>query len=483
MRPPMATHAARVRPSATVILTRRTPQLEVFLVERSRRTRFFPGYHAFPGGVVEPQDGEGPDARKGAALRELFEETGVLVTKTPPPAGFPRDEATRDAPGEALAKHGLAWDLDALVDAGTLVTPAFGPLRYDTTFYVCELPAGESPTILPGELVGGAWWRPRTALRRWEEEAWPIPPPTLAYLHVLATTDDPRKAAATARATDGRPHHERFRIELHPGIYVLPLDTHTLPPATTTNCYVVDGDPILVVDPGPADEKALTPLMHTLDEMTSDGRRVIVLATHDHSDHVGGIAAVKARYRARVVAHPVTATALPPGLVDDIVQDKHLIGVGSWNGKPWRIEVLHTPGHTAGHVALRDTRWGAIIAGDMVSGVSTIMIDPHEGDMTRYMASLARLADAKPPVVLPAHGPVMPGNAFVGALEHRRAREAKVLAALTREPQEIARLLPAAYDDTPEALWPLASRSLEAHLLDLEAQGKARREGDTWRLA
>ena len=477
----MAAPPERIRPAATVILTRRNPDLEVFLVERSRKSRFFPGYHAFPGGVLEPADGEGAEARRNAALRELFEETGVLVTQPRAPAGFPRDEATRDAPAPALATRQLEWDTDALADAGTLVTPAFGPLRYDTTFYVCELPDGEMPHVLDGELTAGAWVRPRDALRRWEEEAWPIPPPTLAYLHLLAASDDPAKAAELARSTDGRPHHERFRIEFHPGIFALPLRTHTLPPATTTNCYLVDGDPIVVVDPGPADADDLVPLFHTLDEMVADGRRVVVIATHHHGDHVGGIAAVKRRYRARILAHPLTGAALPSGLVDDILQEGEPVPLGAWSGRPWRLRVVHTPGHTRGHIALRDERWGALLVGDLVSGVSTIIIDPGEGDMADYMTSLQRCVEMRPPLVMPAHGGALPGNALAAALEHRRMREAKVVTALALEPQKLEALVGKVYDDTPEALWRLAARSLEAHLLKLEREGRARRAtGDTW---
>src|SRR5437870_5327180 len=141
--------AERIRPSATVILYRRAPALEVYLVERSRKTRFFPGYHAFPGGVVDPEDGEGPDARPRAAVRELAEETGVKL------------------------------DAAALVPAGRLLTPPFGPTRYDTSFFVAELPSGAAPQVDGQELVSGRWWRAAEALAAFEQEALPIPPPTL----------------------------------------------------------------------------------------------------------------------------------------------------------------------------------------------------------------------------------------------------------------------------------------------------------------
>ena len=443
----------RVKPSATVILTRHAPELEVYLVERSRRTRFFPGYHAFPGGVLDPEDGEGAEGRVRAALRELREETGVQA------------------------------EAAALVEAGTLLTPPFAPVRYHTTFYVCDLPSGQEPRVDGEELVSGRWWRPADAVRAFEEEAFPVPPPTLAYLRLLAAHGHAREAARAAKATDGRPHHERFRIEVHPGVYALPLRAPTLPPATTQNCFLVDGDPILVVDPGTPYEEERAALFHTLDELVRDGREGLIVLTHHHPDHVGSVAAVQARYNFRVAATEATRRALPEGLVDTVVHEGHAFDLGTWAGRPWSVQVLATPGHAPGHLVLRDARWGALFAGDLVSGVSTILIQPGEGDMQQYMDSLQRCADLKPPIVLPGHGPAQPGEIFARTLEHRRMREAKVLAALAAEPRRPEDLVPRAYDDTPREAWGLAERSLTAHLLKLEKEGKAEVARDGWRRA
>src|SRR5207302_3959229 len=117
--------------------------------------------------------------------------------------------------------------------------------------------------------------------------------PTLAFLRALDATRDPMRAAETARAMDGRPHHERFRIEFHPGVYALPLRAPTLPPATTQNCYLLDGDPILVVDPGSPRPEEWAALDHTLHDITRDGREAIVVLTHHHADHVSAAQHVK----------------------------------------------------------------------------------------------------------------------------------------------------------------------------------------------
>jgi glyoxylase-like metal-dependent hydrolase (beta-lactamase superfamily II)/8-oxo-dGTP pyrophosphatase MutT (NUDIX family) len=423
------------------------------MVERSRRTRFFPGYHAFPGGTLDPADGADEDARRRAAVREVKEETGVNLRA------------------------------EDLVEAGRLLTPPFGPLRYDTSFFVADLPAGQAPQVDGEELVSGAWWRPADALRAFAEEAMPIPPPTLAYLHLLVAQRDARRAAESARATDGRPHHERFRIEMHPGVYALPLRTRTLPPATTTSCYLFDGDPIVVVDPGAEDPEELVALTYTLDRMAREGRSGLVVLTHHHQDHVGGAALVRERYRFPIAAHAATAQRLPDLKVDRILREGETLHLGAWASRPWLLEVLHTPGHAPGHIALRDLRWGAIVAGDLVSAVSTILVDPDEGDMGDYMASLGRCAQLASSVVLPAHGSVLPSDAFAHALEHRRMREAKALAALRGEPRSFDAMLPEVYDDTPKEAWGLAERNLLSILLHLERKGLARREGEAWRSA
>ena len=457
----------RIRPSATVILWRRAPALEVYLVERNATTRFFPGYHAFPGGVVDAADlalppgtaaqqqavpGDGDAGRRKAAVRELEEETSVKL-----------------AP-------------DALEPAGRLVTPPFGPTRYDTSFFVAELPKGAAPKVDGQELLSGRWWTPEEALRRWTEEALPIPPPTLAYLRLLRKHDDARKAAAAARDTDGRPHHERFRIEIHPGLYVLPLRTPTLPPATTTNTYLLDSDPILLVDPGSPDEDEWVPLFHTLDAMLKENEReILVLLTHHHSDHIGAVEAVQRRYGVRVMASADTRDVLPEHFVDGIVAEGHVFDVGTWAGKPWRVEVLHTPGHTPGHLAFRDMRWGAIMAGDLVSGVSTIVIPPGEGDMGAYLRALERCSALEPRLVLPAHGPALPRDAFAETLRHRRMREAKLLEALTAETQTVEALVPKVYADTPQAAWGLAAGNVESHLVEMHQRGLVARDGKGWR--
>jgi glyoxylase-like metal-dependent hydrolase (beta-lactamase superfamily II) len=139
---------------------------------------------------------------------------------------------------------------------------------------------------------------------------------------------------------------------------------------------------------------------------------------------------------------------------------------------------VHTPGHAAGHLCFEVG--GATIAGDMVAGIGTILIDPSEGDMAEYLASLGRLLARPPVMLLPAHGPpIVDGPSKLREyLAHRQMREDRVLAALTETPRTLGELVPSAYADTPRMLWPLAERSLLAHLGKLVREGRARETDD-----
>jgi glyoxylase-like metal-dependent hydrolase (beta-lactamase superfamily II) len=146
----------------------------------------------------------------------------------------------------------------------------------------------------------------------------------------------------------------------------------------------------------------------------------------------------------------------------------------------WRVHA--TPGHARDHVAFHDERTGALVAGDMVSTLSTIVVDPPEGDMAAYEASLARLQALSPRALYPGHGPAAPdGTGLLGRyLAHRAEREAKVVAALGA-PRRLSDVTARAYDDVPPEVLPVAERSCLAVLLKLATLGRAEESGGLWR--
>jgi glyoxylase-like metal-dependent hydrolase (beta-lactamase superfamily II) len=263
-------------------------------------------------------------------------------------------------------------------------------------------------------------------------------------------------------------------MQVAPRIRVLALRTPTLPPATQTNAYLVGPErgPQTLIDPGSpyADQQAVLDAL--LEADAAAGRPLArVLLTHHHGDHTGGARGVAERWHVPIAAHAETAKRLP--VVTEVIDDRDVDG----------IEAIFTPGHAPGHLcyAVGD----AVIAGDMVASVGTILIDPSEGDMAAYLASLARLQARPAHVLLPAHGaPIADGHGKLrDYVAHRLMREGKLVAALaTRAAASAAELVPDVYGDTPAALWPLAERSLRAHLDKLVRDGRARDLGDRWEL-
>ena len=252
-------------------------------------------------------------------------------------------------------------------------------------------------------------------------------------------------------------------LPVAPGIRVLALRTPTLPPAAHTNVYLVgpDAGPVAVIDPGSPypEQQAL------LDRVLAESPPAAVLLTHHHGDHVGGAAALAERWSVPIAAHAATARRLAGRVpVTRMLEDGETA---------YGATAIFTPGHAEGHLcfAVGD----ATIAGDMVAGLGTILIDPGEGDMAVYLASLERLLARPAMALLPAHGPMIPdGHAKLREyLSHRLQREAKVAAALREAPRPLAELVAEAYDDTPRALWGLAERSMLAHLVKLARERRA----------
>lgn len=262
------------------------------------------------------------------------------------------------------------------------------------------------------------------------------------------------------------------------GLVRAPLRTPTLPPATTTNHYLVGDRRGVLVDPSTPAKTSQRKLVALMAALEANGWTFEALfLTHHHNDHAGAAADFAAALGLPIWAHKLTAARLPLLDIARFVEDGDVVAESSMGS--WRA--LFTPGHAPGHLVLhRDG--GGMIAGDMVAGEGTILVDPVEGSMAQYLASLARMRALEPTFLAPAHGPVLPDAIAVldYYAKHRMAREEKVRAALTTDPVRADALLPEVYGDVSRRIWPIALRSLRAHLIHLEEQGLARRDDERW---
>lgn len=235
---------APTRPASTVVLMRDGEDgLEVLLMRRNRNAGFVPGAYVFPGGRVDASDGE-PDALERldgltpeaaaerldlvgsdppaiayylAALREAFEETGILVARGP--AGGPLACAAADPSVDRLREDVMEdrirfadalARLDCRVDGSSVeylahwITPVAEPRRYDTRFFAARVEPGSAPIIDPREMTDGVWLAPDAALRRYREGSLPMVFPTIKTLEGLARHPDVDTALARIRAAPVR---------------------------------------------------------------------------------------------------------------------------------------------------------------------------------------------------------------------------------------------------------------------------------------
>lgn len=448
-----------------------------------RRTdlAFLGGFTVFPGGSVDALDHArgpalGPDgALRHAALRELWEETGLVVrgahaVAAPSGLGF---EALYDA--EALRAAAAR-----LVFLARWVTPSFSPIRFDTTCYVLTVDEAAPPPGGQGELEAVRLDTPHVLLEAWRRYELLLAPPTWQALSALH--GGLAGARERLRGADGTDGEDVYYFECVPGIRGVPLLTPTLPPATHTNTYLVGTERLVVVDPATYDDAEREKLRIELERLDRPVEAIVL--THHHGDHVGSARWLSERTGAPIAAHPITRELLAPRVdVTRTLDDGDTLELGSPEA-PFPLRVTFTPGHARGHIVLSDRRphARAHLVGDMVASVGTIIIDPPDGDMAEYLRQLRRLIDYGPSVLFPAHGmPILDGVAKLEQyIAHRLGREAKVRAALEAHGGSAtpAELLPVAYADTPEFLWPLAERSCLAHLLKLVHDGAASAAGE-----
>ena len=144
------------------------------------------------------------------------------------------------------------------------------------------------------------------------------------------------------------------------------------------------------------------------------------------------------------------------------------------------LVAIHTPGHTSDHVVFHVPAESALFTGDAVLGRGTSFIDPPDGDLTQYLRSLRRMQELTPTTLYPGHGPVVlhGPEKLQEYLEHRADREAEILAALGGGPRPAADLVATIYADYPTEVHELAGRSVLAHLLKLEAEGRVGHRGN-----
>ena len=262
-------------------------------------------------------------------------------------------------------------------------------------------------------------------------------------------------------------------------------------PGTNTYLLRAAGDDCVLIDPGPDDAAHV---QATLAWLAQHGARLAaILVTHTHIDHSPAAQALRAATGAtlygRVADHPEWQDA-------SFAPDVALAGGERLDfGGGLVLRVIHTPGHASNHLCFVHETERMLFTGDHVMQGSTVVINPPDGDMAAYLASLAQLAQlaqlahsaeavaATFDVIAPGHGFLIeqPERLLRSLIAHRQGREVKVARALSAlGPATLDELVVQVYDDAPVERHGIARRSLLAHLLHLQAQGKAQHSGARW---
>lgn len=488
--------------AAAMILFSDPADPQLFWVKRSPRLTFQGGWYAYPGGQFETGDYTVPvlncderelAAARVAAVREVFEETGLLIARGVAALAAARLAELREElladqiPFAALlARETLTIDAAMLTEAPRWVTPPSVPKRFNTFFFTAWVPdcqdGAQAASIIPGELESGEWLRPQEAIARWRSGEILIAPPVLRPMQEMVRgLDGFVDRLRTALETESP-----FPYEFRRGFMMCPLRTPTLPPATHTNCYIIGGAELVVIDPGSPYEEEQQILDDVLDALLREGRRLReIIITHLHPDHIGGVNHLRDKFKVPVAAHQLTAEALADSIpVDRFIEDNELIELSGGDFDPdltWRLRALWSPGHARGHLSFYEERTGSLLTGDCILGMGTAVIAPPEGNMLDYLTSLQRMkALPRLTALFPAHGPAQSQVREIidYYLTHRQEREAKILGALATQAQSIPELVKLIYTDVPLSRHQLAELSVQAHLEKLETEGRVFRHGE-----
>jgi glyoxylase-like metal-dependent hydrolase (beta-lactamase superfamily II) len=259
--------------------------------------------------------------------------------------------------------------------------------------------------------------------------------------------------------------------EIAPGVRRLVARNPGFMTGPGTNTYLVGLERCAVIDPGPDDSVHVERIL-----VAAAGRLSTIMVTHTHPDHSPAVAALAQASGAEVLGSPAPlhgrqdASFAPTR----ILADGDTVQIGSL-----AVRVLHTPGHASNHLCFLLERDGLLFSGDHLMQGSTVVIGPPDGDMKEYLQSLGRLQREPVRSIAPGHGLVIEDAQaeIARVIAHRLQREAKVVERLRRAGRaSVDTLVVSVYDDVDPRLHPVAKSSLFAHLLKLEADGRAARE-------
>ena len=488
----------RILDSASVFFYRESTNqdIELLLAKRKPHLRAFPNLWSGIGGKVSKvdkefvgeSDGVSINVLKSCALREVLEETGLYLLANNLKQGEPAEEVKL----QDLSYSKNDYDWNGLIPAGLKVTPEFTITHpiFKTQYFLYKLSTEVKLEINPNhkEFDSFAWKKPEEWVEEFENQQIRIPPPVLSLVRTFIPHKTPLEAAKLSEAKNLKPVGLQTEIEVHPGVYGIPMKSHTILPATTTNCAIIgDANHRYIVDPGSYLEDENKRLLQVIDELVSKESLKGILLTHHHKDHWEGIPYLQKELNVPIFAHEKTKQILNDQNVDLQVEktltNNVILDLGAdVKNREWKLEVLFTGGHSRDHIVFLDKRFNALLAGDLVAGVGTVLVE----NMSEYLDSLDMLLTKNIGVILPGHGGMhYDGHKLLSKYKsHRLERLNLILEAFIKYSNQatIEELTEQAYSDVDKQYHEFAKMQVQTYMKYLEEKGEVEKENNKFRL-
>lgn len=429
---------------------------EMFAIQRQFFLKAFPGYWAFPGGKVDlgdevfsfdhPSSNHINQRLLGAVVREAQEELGVDFREH--------------------IKNGNIYKVSAL---GLAITPDFNPYRFATYFFRIHFKEKIDFEVDRNEARIAKWMSSAELLKQYDKGFILAVPPVIKVIEKLGL--DPH----TEEISDLNFEYDSSQFvpmieSLKSVRQIMPL-SHTLPPATRTNAFLIgdEGSSKVLIDPSPQNEEEYVKFLNTVKQFGVDK----IMLTHHHPDHHE-----KSTQMARELGLPMILSSdtfdrllkFDPtyfnGIKTSFLKEGDIIT--QWLGRD--VMIVEIPGHDEGHLGVAPVDMSWFLAGDLFQGIGTVVIGGDEGDMKKYFHTLEKVIKLNPRVVFPSHGIGLGGVSILEkTLEHRKLRETQILA-LAKEGLGTGQMLEKIYAEVPKQLWPYALMNIQKHLDKLKSE-------------
>eukprot|EP01088_Endostelium_zonatum_P007525 TRINITY_DN19819_c0_g1_i1.p1 TRINITY_DN19819_c0_g1~~TRINITY_DN19819_c0_g1_i1.p1 ORF type:complete len:444 (-),score=101.14 TRINITY_DN19819_c0_g1_i1:25-1215(-) len=338
---------------------------------------------------------------------------------------------------------------------------------------------------LIGEEVN--WWNPQEIISQFYNNQVLISPQLYHVALQLADHrgDDDQSIVKILQDLSLKPQDRIFPSYYSPGIQILPIESHTLPPFNHTNLIVIPGanQSLFLVDPAPHQLSlpSFTRLLQTLQPLS-----IQIFITHHHADHFSpdvldflSSQPYSASIQLYTHSNNINSSRINHGSFPlHSVPHNHLFKIQSSDPRvknELEIQVLDTPGHTDGHMCLYERQSKVLIAGDHVVGVgSSVLSAPDGGNMKQYLETCRELLKLEARMMVPAHGPLVwnVGKLLREYIIHRTERERQIEAAIREGAKTMGEVVEVVYKGINDSLKPVAAYNVSLHVEKLKEDGK-----------